>query len=224
MHVAISKELISRVEVNIAEMLKQELDAATPNFDREYSVDASHIYNVAQFKDHIDLLDKIPKKWLHKTDRGRMNIKFDYVKDNTLTLSETTMFFNSLTSAYSRPCADYPGYISNPTVQDHVVAKLPDGTPGKAEVMQRVADAKVRCEIIDRWKKIENEVVGFLKQCKSLNEAVKLVPNIKLYVNPEDIERLERKVERKVREQVTVNIDVDAITASAVAARLQQAA
>lgn len=223
MYVAISNELVARVQENISTMRNQELKQAAPDYEKEYAIDASHLYNVAGFQDHIDLLNKIPKKWLSTTQRARVFVEFEHTKGNVLTLSTTQVLFNNLKSAYSRPTNEYPGFLTNPTVPAHVIAKLPDDTPGKAEVMQRVADAKVRLEITDRWKKIEDDVCGFLRKCKSLNEAIKLVPTIKLYVNKEDIERLERKVERKPREEVVVDIDVDNLTASAVAARLQAA-
>jgi hypothetical protein len=63
--------------------------------------------------------------------------------------------------------------------------------------------------------------MAFLGKCKSLNEALKLWPGVKMYIPREYIERVERKVERKVREkEILEDTPVDTLTAAAIAARL----
>lgn len=220
MYVAISNDLIERVKSNILDMEVAELDAATPDFGREYPIDASELFNMASFGDHLSLLPQLPKSWFKQTKTGEIKI----INADGTTYG-ARIRFTDLKKAWHRPAPDtIYGYQHVTELECNRVAALPDGTPGKAEFIQRAHDAKVRFDISTRWNKIKDDVIGFLRKCKSLNEAVKAVPTIKLYLHKDDIERLERKVERKPREKVVVDIDVDSLTASAVAARLQQAA
>jgi hypothetical protein len=53
---------------------------------------------------------------------------------------------------------------------------------------------------------------------------MKLLPTLRMYVAPEDIERLEKKVERAPRRELVLDVDAEGITAAAVAARLMSAA
>lgn len=222
MYVAISKELICRVEATIHNMERAELDAATPEFSKEYDIDASELFNLASFGDHVHLLPQLPKEWLRQAKTGVIKI----INADGTTYSACIQF-QGMNRAYHRPDPSlYGGYAATPELEYNRVVELPDNTPGKAEFIQRAHDARTRFEICTRWGKVHRDVVSFLKMCKSLNEAVKALPTLKLYLSKADIERLERKVERKPvgQESLVANIDVDGLTAAAVAARLAQAA
>jgi hypothetical protein len=223
MYVAISADLINRVEQRINNMERAELNAAAPTFNTEHVIDASAIFNKASFGERLDLLANVPKEWLKPIENGRVNVEFKHTEADTEVNRSVSMDFRGMTYAYLRPDGgSYYGYISTPTIQLDDVLAMPETTPGRAEIIQRVEDFKVRWDIERRWKKIRHDVTQFLKSCKSLNEAVKLLPSIKMYVDKDDIQRLERKVERKPREELTINIDTGEITAAAVAARLAE--
>jgi hypothetical protein len=74
-----------------------------------------------------------------------------------------------------------------------------------------------------RWDNTENKIVEFLQSCKSLNEAVKLWPDVTLYVEKCDIDRMGVKRE-KVKESKALEalkeLDTDALVSNAVISRM----
>jgi hypothetical protein len=75
-----------------------------------------------------------------------------------------------------------------------------------------------------RWKKVSEDISEFLEKCKSLNEAVKLFPGVRMYISAEDAERLDRKVERAAQRKAIVHsYDTEGLIAAAIAAKLAEA-
>jgi hypothetical protein len=102
---------------------------------------------------------------------------------------------------------------------------MPEDTPGRAEILQRWENELVVRSINERWSKITKDVTEFLDKCKSLNEAVKLFPTVRMYIHSQDLERLDRKVERpSQRKAIVLDVDTDGLTAAAIAAKLMAAA
>jgi hypothetical protein len=58
-------------------------------------------------------------------------------------------------------------------------------------------------ELEDRWRKVRDTVDSFLRQCKSLNEAVKVMPELEHYLTPRLKAKLEEKTVR-VKSKTTV--------------------
>lgn len=83
-------------------------------------------------------------------------------------------------------------------------------------------------ELESRWSKIVKQVHDFLGKCKSLNEAVKLWPDVRQYIPPRFLERLEQASETSKknaeRERAALEalkaIDFDVIQASNVLVRM----
>jgi hypothetical protein len=75
-----------------------------------------------------------------------------------------------------------------------------------------------------RWGKVREQIVAFLKSCKSLNQALKLWPDVRIYIPDEFIKRAERKVEREVTmsraANALANVDTDAAISAAMTARM----
>jgi hypothetical protein len=72
-----------------------------------------------------------------------------------------------------------------------------------------------------RWEKIKVDIDEFLQKCKSLNEAVKLFPGVRMYIHYDDRERLDRKLERPAqRAKIVESYDTEGLTAAAIAAKL----
>jgi hypothetical protein len=225
MYVAISKDLVNRVRTKISHMRKAEIASTVPNLEKSYTVDASDIYNKAVFGEHLHLMDIVPKHWFRKRESSGISIY--YKSDETCTDYDrnTSISFEGMTNAWTPPSGEQHSfyvYSYAATINLNDVLAFPEGTPGRQEIIDRVNDARTCFDINVRWDKVTADVVGFLERCKSLNEAVKLLPSIKMYVDKEDIDRLERKVERAPRQEIVMDIDTDTITASAVAARLAQ--
>ncbi len=77
-----------------------------------------------------------------------------------------------------------------------------------------------------RWKETDVKIVNFLQACKSLNEAVKLWPDVKMYLSKQDIDRMEVKRE-KVKESKALEalkqLDTDTLVSNVVIARMSGA-
>jgi hypothetical protein len=81
-------------------------------------------------------------------------------------------------------------------------------------------------EIEARWDQVEEQVMKFLNNCKSLNEALKLWPQVEIYVPKEYVAKVREKREVVKTEsnaaEVLKSIDTDQLTAAAVMARMSQ--
>jgi len=91
-----------------------------------------------------------------------------------------------------------------------------------------VQHAEATKEHLARWTAILNQVLEFLDTCKSLNEGLKVWPDLARYVPEKYIERVAEKVEKiKSDPNAAVNklkeMDLDTITASTVLARMVSA-
>lgn len=94
------------------------------------------------------------------------------------------------------------------------------------EALSPLRDIMVaRDECTQRWAAVEKQVMDFIDKCKSLNEAVKLWPDLRRYIDDEYIERLDKKVERTKPETSAAAaalkaMDVDLVNSSVVLARM----
>ncbi len=219
--VGITKELINRVKTKINGMRRAERANDLPNIDKNYSIDASMLYNVGCWgADHVHLINMIPKDWLTKSSDE--NITIHGWTDEVIQL-KTSVRFNGMTFAYQRPKDNYYNRHQSELTVDQVRA-FPEETPGRAELLQRWDDAIIEKAIDDRWAKVEADITEFLGKCKTLNEAVKLFPGVRMYIHYEDIERLERKLERPTqRAKIVADMDTEGLTAAAIAAKLAAA-
>lgn len=93
-------------------------------------------------------------------------------------------------------------------------------------VAPRLEAHKRRLAVKKRWEKVKDDVGTFLGQCKSLNEALKLWPDLRVYIDQSDLNRVESKVVRSKTSdalETLKKIDTDAAISSAVLARLAAA-
>lgn len=222
-YVAITNELINRIEGRIRTMRNNEVASMCPELDKNYQCDASHIYNLSVWEpEHIHLMASIPKDWLNQQKDAYIHVAGPHPTDPELKLVKQIRFSN-MSSAYARPSKDYWNRTTGELYIDELRA-LPDGTTGKDECIRRFEEACTEAEIDAKWAKVTKDIKEFMHKCKSLNEAVKLLPTLRMYLAPEDIARMEKKVERAPRKELTVGVDADSITAAAVAARLMGSA
>jgi hypothetical protein len=80
-------------------------------------------------------------------------------------------------------------------------------------------------EITARWGAIKTQIEAYLRECKSLNQAVKLWPDITRYLDSEYRQRLEMEVVKTKPDPTSAlqklqSMDMEQITASTVLARL----
>ena len=80
-------------------------------------------------------------------------------------------------------------------------------------------------EISVRWDKVAKQVSEFLGSCKSLNEALKLWPDLRRYVPEEALARINEKTEKPKKDQsaamaALAKMDLESISVSNVLARM----
>lgn len=223
-YVAITKELTNRVEGKIRAMRNNEVQATCPELNKDYTIDASHIYNLSVWdSEHVHLLNAIPKDWLAKQEDAHINVVGDHTVDGQHFASiKKQIRFKGMTTAYARPSKDYWNRQSG-EIHIEQIRALPDFTPGRTECLERFIDACTEAEIDAKWNKVKTDITGFLNKCKSLNEGLKLLPTLRMYIAPEDLERVDKKVERAPRKELTEGVDAEGMTAAAVAAKLMSA-
>ena len=214
--VGITKELRQRTGNVIDKMRRAEIAADLPDYEKTYSMDAAHLYHVGCWgAEHLHLLDKIPKDWLAQQKTVGISI---ISSDN----NKTKIEFTGVTG-YARPSKDYWNNPSSTLTIDELKA-LPDDMLGKAEALKRWDDHVIVEEMNTRGAKVAADIDDFLLKCKSLNEAVKLFPTVRMYIDKTDIERLERKIERPAQRRAIVeSYDTEELTAAAMAAKLAMA-
>ena len=220
--VYITKELINRLENKIDSMRRAERRSDVPLIDQNHSVDASRLFNIGCWgASHVHLVGLIPKDWLSKLDDANISISGTLENGREL---RTNVRFNGMTYAYCRPKDSY--YAKSDAVLTlEEVRSFPEEEPGRAELLKRWDDAIVELAINNKWEKVKTDITEFLHKCKSLNEAMKLYPGVRMYLDLDDIARMERKIERPTqRAKIVDDVDTEGLTAAAIAAKLAMAA
>ena len=93
------------------------------------------------------------------------------------------------------------------------------------DVREMIENRRSVMDIRTRWEGIQKQVRDFLKNCKSLNEALKLWPDLEHYIPKEYVERVLEKRARSTpaaskAAEILGQIDTQAVVASAVIARM----
>ena len=216
-YVAMTQRLIDSVKDKIQSMARAEIEQTCPRWCDHVQADASELYNKFLWKEHLPLLDQIPKSWLHEITECNVVVK--YSDDQGVNFSHSVVV-KGLLNAYSIPRPNSYYGFGEVTLSEQELNALPQGMPGVAEIKQNFRLRITRREICDRWEQVSDKLLEFLRKCKSLNEAVKLVPSVRMYLSREDLERLDRKVERaKPGLDPSEALD-DTVGAAAVAAKL----
>lgn len=218
--VNITKEFKERVTDRIRSMHRKELATELPNLNKTHQMDASYLYHYGCWgKNYMHLVDQIPKEWLAKISDTNISIKgtTDEGKPTSCSIRVAGM------NAYQRPKDSYYGHTSSELTYQELV-DLPDTVIGRAEALEAWEENKLVVSIQEKWTKVEKDILAFLDKCKTLNEAAKLYPGVRLYVNRDDLERLDRKVERlSERKKIVEEMATDELTAAAIAAKLMGA-
>jgi hypothetical protein len=161
--------------------------------------------------EHRHLEAMMPKEW--KAFRDGLSLKVRYVLEDGIV--RETNFEVTVSAHFACPPNTRP-YSFSIEVDEHY--------PLVAEFL--VYRKKV-AEVDARWDKVRTDVLKFLENCKSLNEAIKLWPDIRIYIPKHYIERIEKKAERSVSTNSALDIlkgiDTDGAVAAAIGARLASA-
>lgn len=221
--VYITDELKRRTKNKINKMRMQEINNDVPGYDMSKPVAATELYHLGCWgKDHVHLINMIPKDWLRVEKAAHITVTGTDENGKDVTFNQCFDAPNPV--FYGRPSTDYWNRV-DAKLSMEVIHEMPEETLGRKEILERWENEAIVRGINARWQKIEDDIIEFFDKCKSLNEAVKLFPTSRMYIHHEDLERLDRKVERpSQRRKLVEEVDTDALTAAAIAAKLMAAA
>ena len=202
-YVAISTHFVQRVESKIQYMMDVELKTLGDEPNKGFDLDDEDIAK-AVWGEHYALKALMPVEWCYMTINQRIRVPIigDKAINTEITGTQQTK---------APPDSRW-------------VYKEIDGTaPVFAELVGWWAR---KVEILERWTAVRVKVVGFLNECKSLNEAIKLWPDVAIYVHKPDLDRLgirkERVKESRALEALR-SLDTDSLVGAAVIARMSGA-
>lgn len=213
--VYITQELSGRISNVIKRMCDAEITNNNAEIGKPIELDTSEFLTKAMWGDYLHLKDQMPQEWLSTNTGPSMHvIAIDEAGGET---SRQISFRNQ--KVLNRPNNDR---WSEPRIKcTKAYLEANAHMAGVQNILNYLDRVDLNEEIKKRWNKVETDVMLFLSKCKSLNEALKLWPGVKLYIPSEYIQRVEHKVERKVREKAIIEeTPVDTLTAAAIAARL----
>lgn len=219
-YVSISKELIDGIKNGMNAMR---------NADAESYHEATQVKHVDSFDDRVmellwgddrAVMTSIPVSFTHQVSSIRVNLIIPN-EDGT-----TTDSWKNRTEFYIKPNTGSfvaPNRESNPS--ELTINSLAIDDPFVKDWM----DYKITIRDVNlKWDKLTKQVITFVEGCKSLNEALKLWPDVKLYVPNKYMERVEKKVEKSNAVSSSAmdalkNIDTDFAVGAVVGARMAMA-
>jgi hypothetical protein len=200
-YVAISGDLITRVEQKINGMRNKELNTTGERPDKGFDENSEYLLGLL-WGEHIHLKDTLPESFISRLNSFGIPSPYStsrlyiYTKGNTKVPPKASNYIDNIDW-------EHPEFVE----------------------LKKWLDTEH--EIETRWYKTRNDVKGFLQKCKSLNEAVKLWPDVEAYIDWADISRLNTKKEKSEKTNAAMealkSLDTDALTANAVIARMSGA-
>jgi hypothetical protein len=166
--------------------------------------------------EYAHLRDVVPKEWCTKVDSLQLTTSYERTPgdlNSTDTMNVSVGIVGGVILGAPKTDTYYPRI------------KVPSDAP---EVAEYVTAAQRQYEVVTKWNKVATDVLSFLTSCKSLNEALKLWPDVRIYIPQSYIDKAEEKsVKAKAAEskalEVLKQIDTDHAVSSAVMVRILQA-
>ena len=207
-YVAISNQLMDEVRSKINRMKEAEVNsipAATDNLAFNY---VPTDFEKLVWGEHYHLKDVIPSSW----------------KRNVSDLCGYTEYEHNGRTMKTRLYIKLANKIGVPPDQNSYTAHflMTEDHPDMAPIIQR--DKQID-DINTKWNAIHTKLRDFLNNCKSLNEAVKLWPDVRIYIPQSYMDRMLAKSERTAEKiskasEFLKQIDTDTAIAAAVGARM----
>ncbi len=230
-YVAVSQTTLDQIKANIDRMSRTEL-ASVPTAKLSLVASDCDLIERDVWGEHYELLPKMPKQWTRKAE----NVAVKFVRQASL--EPPLSSFNEIVNVTAPRKICIPPEVRNGSNSySYSYSYVHYGEGGDIFINASILDAALtapvydvlamRQDIVDRWKKVRNEVTQFLESAKSLNEALKLWPQLEIYVPKSLMEKVMEKRtvtkgESKAAEMLK-QMDVDAAVASATLARMAQA-
>ena len=210
--VGISGRLIDEVRGRINSMCHVEQQTITlPDRYRVTNPDDWFVHKT--WGEHLHLMNELPVEWKNR-DQG--SARFFVMTEQFGKISVDVELDLGNVDLFPPEYSTFSAFIAM------------DDDPTMPPAIRAEVDAKKQIvEIRDRWEKVRAQVTDFLESCKSLNEAIKLWPDLEHYIPKDDIERmLEKRVRAKTESKAVEalsRVDTEGVMAAAVIARLSGA-
>lgn len=216
-YVGISAQLIDDVNRNVNMMKDKESNAfVKPTSSIEFDEAPEEIIALL-WGGHRHLEPVLPEEWKGKNSSVDLNFQPKDEDGGVITR-------NYFTVRYNKEIVVPPGVGSN-----RFDVFLTEGEfPAIPEANAFFKWCAEMASIERRWKKVRADLTKFLKSCKSLNEALKLWPDVRIYIPAKYLERVEQKSERAKAAEANASkaiaaladVDTDGAISAAVTARL----
>lgn len=217
-YVAITESLIGRVSSTISERMGLELNTLV---NPQVAIQSLH-------NDPRAVQVIANKLWAGLDDiRGRI-WEFNYpLSVSLIVLSAPQSAGGEVVGSQTIMIADAPCTIKREPYENYQIIVHPEDSPAFAEIVEH---HNIWAECANRWLKVQEQVVTFLRSCKSLNEAVKLWPDVRTYIPSDALKRLDAKSEKAAADEARrlkalealKAIDIDNVRTSEVLARMAQ--
>jgi len=209
-YVAISNQLTDEVRSKINRMREAELSTLPPSNE---SIAFSYLpqdYEALVWGEHLSLRSAIPLTWMRYVDEIRGSTEFLH---NGRT-HKAHLYVKVGSKFAAPPIANASSYRAD--------IVMPDTHPDMVALIERTKQA---LDINEKWNALGSKIRDFLKNCKSLNEAVKLWPDVRVYIPDSYMKRMLVKSERTAEKiskasEFLKQIDTDEAIAAAVTARM----
>jgi len=215
-YVSISRDLTLEVSNFITGLANTELNSMS-NFDRiveDINKDESfkQMLDNIMWGEYIDLQPRLETFSL----KGRIDLQIACTRtiaDGTFDTFTTELRVNNVSVPVTSKAKFGYGYM-----------ELPIDAEMHPLLLEARELALLRRECSKRWEKVKEQVTKFLGSCKSLNEAIKLWPDVRRYVPTEYLKRVDTKVEKAKTKSsgadALAGMDMDMVNTSLVLARM----
>lgn len=196
-YVAISAKFTSDVKDRLRQMRRKEVATIA---EIPYRLSGTRTDLLAwAWGEHLHLKEQMPEKWCGKSEHVNLRV-------NGLRIGV------ELTPPLVTPPGGMPSGVAPVSADD-------------PEIKPFIDRESTLADIAARWDKVDKDILGFLGKCKSVNEALKLWPQIEMYIPPEYIGRVNEKHERSKggasqAAEALKNLDTDHLTTAAVISRM----
>lgn len=166
--------------------------------------------------DYAHLRTQVPVEWCKKIDNVQFATQYEREPGSPDSLHTLSVAIG-IAGGYVRGAPNCETYYPK--------VNVPADAP---EVVEFVSAAQQEYAVTIKWNKVATDVMNFLTSCKSLNEALKLWPDVRIYIPQQYIDKAEEKTQKaKAAEsramEVLKQIDTDHAVSSAVMVRILQA-
>lgn len=201
--------------------------------------DEREVIDLIFWGEHLSYRDKLPKEWFEKLSKGsEFGLLHPKCKlDNAISFHAWGTQGKTVNDALESVAPAFTVTL----IHDHLVPYSNSGycrttnfkvNPNIHPAVKRTFDtAKSLLSIKEKWKAVHEKVTQFLESTKSVNEAVKLWPELRTFLAVEDQQRLDKEgTTKKAREsrideakKLLAEIDTQSIVADVVGIKLSAA-